>query len=351
MSTIKCASRNLRASSSMFLMFILFCGAPSADSQTVVSGDPEIDIVLMTYTYRAGGSGGAINRTNKYTCGAPSNAPLESNCPNDATYTPSSFTGGSQSWGVGINTPTILQYETECGWYWRFDISNGNVVITWVFECRIEEVPGPGISSGRAITRLKWGSSTDPSVDTGPTSTLAFRENLLEVCNPIPTTGTEAICTNTINSSHVEDPGYETEISIHDRGCRKQSREGGILDAPDGCFYPAGLWFSSLPAPYLDTTFEDPGWQFSPSIGSADAGDIDAGMTYTSSINFYSSGRQTVMLPFPSEARHTGAITTDINWHPVCIIRFQQPAWCFFGIDTASVGGSAKSFVQYSTEL
>ena len=156
---------------SLIVSSLLLLSSELAIAQTGnPSGDSYIDNQLYQFKYRAGGKGGAVNRgNNKTACGPGAPHAQEANCPNDATYTPSQYTGGYQAWGIGINLPQIIEQETRCGFYWVANITNGNVVYDYYFVCETFNTtgPGPGISRGLAITRLKWGTSRVVTVDPG----------------------------------------------------------------------------------------------------------------------------------------------------------------------------------------
>jgi hypothetical protein len=193
-----------------------------------------------------------------------------------------------------------------------------------------------------------WGDSVhvDPSKGTGPLSTLAFRQNNMTPCNPTSGTYWEGECANQENSSYVEDPGYETKVVIDDPACGNTFRNQ-LTDGSEGCFIGiTDSWGSDLPAPYPDTTLFDPGSKFNASIGSADAGAINAGTMYVTQISFASSGnpQMTPAIGVQPRVRHTGSITSNLENNPLCLEYFSLNPYCFFGMDTASVGGDSQIF-------
>ena len=345
------------------LSFFVVALLVSAQSQAGFSGDLQIDAFLGTaYKVRAGGKGGQIVRSDPVKCNSVGADAVEQTCPNDATYTPSSATGGYQAWGVGIAHINLDVEEVDCflTLEWVFDWWS----LTWgyalIYDCEETAVTFPLGTFGRAVARVKWGGNDlgtsaywqpPPSTIEPVTSVFAFHNTELADCDPYLDDFTnggpfnpnriQARCNNTVDSNYVSDPGYEIEISFDDPKCRAGflGREHDDTDKDDDCYY-YHHWSqeSNLPSDYKDTTLFDDQLDFNIGFGSAAAENIIPGFTYEVS-QMFQSKVQTAMEGFP--VTHSGAITTD-----VCVdgINFGSDAVCHFAVDTASVGGVPDLF-------
>ncbi len=299
------------------------------------------------YTLRAGGSGGKIDRgTDVWQCGTSGAHPRESECPNDALYTPAEATGGYQAWGVGTTTVVFGSTTVECFLepVLVWDIS-GQYQIDWRVVCRTVVVTSPTRTVGMAIARVEWGDEVVGTSIWGnvPTSLLAFRESLISPCMPIfnPRT-TEADCAGGFNSAYVSDSGYEIDIVIDDPACDivTGKRSGDSSDKSNGCFtYYQHTQVSNLPAAYKDTTQDDDESTLSIGFGSASGVSIAPGATYIVR-QFFSSNAQPDMSD--KAARHIGTVTTEFD--TLCLGGVLEPAFCFFSVDIASVGGDPDTF-------
>ena len=308
-----------------------------------LSGDPAIDLTLGTgYNIRAGGSGGAIDRSGQeWKCGTSGSHPFESKCPSDATYTPAAATGGSQSWGVGVVKMFLEDWEIECRVEWEF-----NPWAPWFIEPVVicEPVPTmvPAGTWGMAMAVLKWGedNSATQAFSNEATSVLAFHESLLDNCNPI-ITPPDAVCFDQSDSSYVEDNGYEVDITISDPACTPPTilRVHGQSDYDNNCFtYFQYGQVSNLPAAYKDTTLGDSASVLSIGFGSAEGWAIDPGTTYIVR-QFFSSKAQPNMID--TIGTHSGAISTRFDV-PGLNCTVASPENCLFAVDTASVGGNSS---------
>ncbi|WP_405242926.1 hypothetical protein [Lentisalinibacter salinarum] len=299
------------------------------------------------YTIRAGGSGGEVDRgTNVVKCGSSGAHTNESSCPNDALYTPAEATGGYQAWGVGIAYVDLSSTTTECMLqpYIVFDIS-GNYYTQWRVVCREIVISSPVKTLGMAIAKVKWGESiTGTSTwSNRPTSVLGFKESLLTPCLPFfnPSNG-DVDCANGLDSAYVSDSGYEIDIVIPDPSCDTllNFRYHDSRDTAAGCFtYYQHAQTSNLPAAYQDTTYSDDEETLLIGFGSASGVSIAPGVTYIVR-QLFSSHQQPPM--DGKTASHVGAITTEFE--AFCLFGSSNPEHCFFGVDTASVGGTSRDF-------
>ncbi len=297
--------------------------------------------------FAPGGSGGQIDRTgNLVACNSLGAHQFEGTCPNDATYTPAAATGGYQAWGVGLHHVAFYDEEINC--YLRAEVVFNSGTSTWDLDwtliCETFPVITPLGTNGKAMFRLMWGAdyeSAEPYANDPENppaiSKLAFAPNALTPCVPNITSE----CDNAVNSSYVEDAGYEVEVTFADPLCRAIPRRmHNWFDVRKNCFY----YFpftpkTDLPGWYRDTAFLDEPEEFNLGIGVAETENIVPGHMYEAEIGFRSE-----VLPFMIgvEAKHTGAITVD-----QCAlgnVSLGPAEACHFGIDTASVGGAPDQF-------
>ena len=330
---------------SMLAVFACFAlWSPNVVAGT--SGDTYIDTTMgSAYDYRAGGSGGQIDRGgNTVLCNTGGAHPKESMCPNDATYTPAAATGGYQAWGVGTAAVNFGFVEEECYLYVEPRYYNGQLEWVWVVYCDIFVSIWPDGTWGMAIARVKWGEevqATTSAISSHPTSVVAFHESLFAECSPSYPDGP---CGAPGASSYVEDNGYEIEIIVDDPMCSPPSgkRYGDQRDWNANCFtYHQWPQTSNLPGKYQDTTFDDEPGELNIGWGISSGSSIDPGTMYTVR-QYFKSKAQPYM--GNSGARHSGAITTEFELHAACVRNGGQPEWCFFGVDTASVGCAEDDF-------
>lgn len=333
---------------SMFLFAVVLVSfGYSSEGEAGLSGDGLIDLLIFpSFTIRAGGNHPGVDRGFAVTdCNSSTQPPFENKCPNDATYVPSQFSGGYQAWSVGLAPSYDESTHIECDWEFTITWINGELVIGEQLVCLpVTERFLTGYL-GNAVATVEWGEDviTTGSLSTHPTSVMAFHPNALPPCNGI-ILQVVAVCTNTVNSSYVQDAGYEMDLSFPDPACMPSLpgglRSGSILDKNNGCFYMApGTQISDLPASYQDTTALDPAGVFNVGFGSANAAGIVPGHRYLVQ-QFFSSTAPSDMIDFSIKVRHAGAITirADIT-NAACAAGLNTDAFCFFGIDTASVGG------------
>lgn len=317
------------------------------------SGDAVIDTTMpYQYIIRAGGKHAGIARSNNLACNSVSADPIvEGTCPNDATYTPATATGGYQAWGVGL-LPLYDEagLQLECGYRPVIVYNGGDVSFDLQYVCW--PVVGQQLSGymGMAQWRLKWGEDLDGTspVSSRPTSVIAFHPNTLMPCDP-DIGVVSATCENDSDSSYVVNSGYEAEISFLDSACSLPLgyRTNTVADRLGNCFqYLTSTCLTNLPTPYRDTVLLDHQSVFIVSCGEANASNIEPGKMYDVRILFNSSGAANMI---NKVATHSGAITTRIPAaHPACLAGGGDIAYCFFSIDFASVGGPFQTSNKFS---
>jgi len=315
------------------------------ESRAGLSGDPVLDASLsFAYKIRAGGKDAGVNRGfNNADCNSSTAHPFENTCPNDATFTPAMNTGGYQAWTAGLAPIYEEHVGIECEWVYSIWWANGNWIINANYVCYPESEDVLTGYIGRAAIRLKWGTeiAATGNFSSHPTSVMAFHPNTMTPCQPYVLTST-ANCLNEVNSSYVEDAGYESDITFADAACAAglglgAPRSGTTSDASNGCFHYSATQISDLPAMYRDTTFSDPAQAFNIGFGAANASGIVPGHTYTAFQAFYSTAAS-IMIDQP--VNHRGAVTVrSAPIHPACVYGNGQDAFCYFALDTADVGG------------
>lgn len=326
----------------------VFVFAPSA-GEAGLSGDTLIDVQLGTgYNMRAGGKLGGVFRSNLTKCNSVGADPQEHNCPNDALYTPAPANGGYQAWGVGVKHIFGEGSEIECALI-PILVFSDPIQIYFERVCYLVPVATPMGTFANSMIRIRWGTATlgTSQYSSHPTSVLAFHESLLAHCNPFLLNESTARCGNVSNSTYVEDNGYEAKIVISDSACQASAvfgRTGGPADINNNCFYYHNIaQVNDLPSAYRDTTISDSRSVLIIGFGSADAASIDPGTTYLLKQFFRSNGQPIVQ---GTNAMHLGAVTSEMLSGAACISGGFANNRCFYGVDTAAVGGPGNQFSQ-----
>ncbi|HEX6996210.1 MAG TPA: hypothetical protein VF339_18925 [Gammaproteobacteria bacterium] len=335
-----------------FCFALLLASSAGIGTASAQTGDQLVDDIIAGFAHKAGNSTTSSNLdlaayTNPIACNSPSAAPHENNCPSDVTYSPSSYTGGGQTFGVGMtNYPggvvlyaiPYLVYEP----YW--DTNCDCYLYHWVVYWDLYLVEVPPITRGVAAAAVTWGEDPytplHPSI---PLSTMAFKYNgLVDRCDPTYT-GREAPCGGNDPESdvtYIDGAGYEDKLYIQE-ACSLSDRTDTINDAYAGCFISLEGW-TTLPSPvYLDTTSQDDGPTFTPGVGMVGPYAIEEGTKYYWYIYFGAYGNEPIV---GQTAQHRNAITYRIGYSPFCLA-FESVfghAACYFNVDNTPLSPAAQ---------
>lgn len=119
---------------------------------------------------------------------------------------------------------------------------------------------------------------------------------------------------------------------------------GGPADITNNCFYYHNIaQVNDLPSAYRDTTISDSKTVLIIGFGSADAASIDPGTTYLLK-QFFKSKAQPIVEN--TNAMHLGAVTSELLSGAACISSGFVANRCYYGVDTAAVGGAGNNFSQ-----
>jgi hypothetical protein len=246
-------------------------------------------------------------------------------CPNDWTWIPRF----SRVWRIGVT-----RYQGGCyllpSFYWNWtdndDVWNPPSV-GFVEVCEQPQTTGSIVSQFKFNSRNK----TIPGQGSTNLYLAAYHATLAAECDPGPTGGGvglfEYACdSDNVDAVYVEDSTFEDETHIVNANCQVTLRSPGRTNSP-GCFNVYQV-FSNLPAAYLDTPLADAGYEFKPTVGSANAAAFTASSTYRTYIYFAASGLQYLA---GTEAMHEFEIGT---------YEFGQSCapWCVFKVKEKEVG-------------
>jgi hypothetical protein len=221
-------------------------------------------------------------------------ATAEHNCPMDAYWLPSqdlvpgatdSFRAGQYTIPLPINNYwSTIWVETTVGW--SSQLSNGR-----------------------------------------PANTLAFKGSDQPACSPTVTLSGSAPCGgNTPQSAvtYVPQSAFEDEVIVKNPECLLRT---GIysVDILQGC-YAVSSFTSDFPAPYVDTTVDDPRDKFIPTVGSVAPGTADETKSYRSRVNGFVCGF--VLRPVGEEIKHSAQIGHRIS-------ASGDPAATVFAVDSS----------------
>jgi hypothetical protein len=221
-------------------------------------------------------------------CG-PAGPPGERNCPPDRIWLPGA----------------------EPGSYWEFS----STVTMW-------EVPwGLDYTEGFFESKLRWSTNTYQETTI---NTAAYRVTDLPECTR-DCFGYSAPCEGN-NEGYVPNAAYESEGRIPNPLC--WGRTGTPLDPWNHCFYPQ-YWESSFPDAYLDTTISDDDDTYNATVGCYSGELLDAGVLYTTYIDFMAYGLIDVGGGLCTLAGQIGTACVDPCW---------PPELCVFAVDTTILG-------------
>ncbi|OLF16197.1 hypothetical protein BU204_17640 [Actinophytocola xanthii] len=321
--------------------------ACSPGERRAVSGEAAVDNALprTADSMVAGSTGsspsqGRAARDDSSVWTGCNNAADNQACPNDHTYRPHPDTGGYQDFGVSIanyaaNTVIYLCYAEWVPDPW----SEGGTEGYWQVYCYPYAVVTSAFTYGAAQWDSRWGTqqTTIAAAQTSrPISTLGYKfVDGLQPCVVQQFLAT-AECSRALpNSVWVPRTGMEDELLMGNPACSPTpilGRSGTAEDRNKGCFYPSYA-ASTLPAPFLDTTFGD-GQAYNLAIGSSSPASLVEGRTYSSYAEFWAYGNNNMI---GQTAHHSVAVDSRVTEAAICVAQGNVDPFCYFPVDSSRV--------------
>lgn len=319
--------------------------ACEADSGGVISGDAAVDAALphTEGSMVAGSSSAAAPASTRddssLWTGCNNNADGQA-CPNDHTYLPRAATGGAEAFGVSVANYVANQVIYICYAEWVPDPNsedgNGGY---WQYYCYPYAVITANFTFGAARWDSRWGTQQTTIAASGqsrPISTLAYKfVDGLQPCvvNQFLQT---AECSRALqNSVWVPRTGLEDELLIGNPACTPTGllgRKGTAEDRNDGCFV-ASYAATTLPAPFLDTTFGD-GQTYNVAIGSTSPASLVEGRVYSSYAEFWAYRNNNMI---GQTARHDVSVDSRVTESLICVAQSHSDPFCYFPVDSSPV--------------
>jgi hypothetical protein len=261
-------------------------------------------------------------------------------CPNDNTYRPHADTGGYQDFGVSIanyaaNTVIYLCYAEWVPDPW----SEGGTEGYWQVYCYPYAVVTSAFTYGAAQWDSRWGTrmtTVAASNQNRPISTLGYK--FVDGLQPCVVRQFLAVaeCNRALqNSVWVPRTGMEDELLMGNPACNPTflfGRSGTAEDRNKGCFYPSYAT-STLPAPFLDTTFGD-GQAYNLAIGSSSPASLVEGRTYSNYAEFWAYGNNNMV---GQTAHHSVAVDSRVTESAICVEKGNADPFCYFPVDSSRV--------------